>query len=578
MPALSDKRKQASNRSRPLRALAAKLLAWLGLAFLSGAVWAQPAAESPARGEARELLAKAKEQIEQEKYENARELLEEADRAAPDQPEIRHNLGYTLFRLGRLEEAESHLKWVVHHAPPAHYSRYFLGRIAVQKDDPQAAIEWLEPAAASGEQIHDTQAQLGKAYLLAGRLEQARAALESALQQTPWDDSVHYLLGRAYQRLGLREQAEQEFRASQRLKKTDFQAVQRIREISQRLGEQQRTEPLALRDELLRDEQLDPGALLALGLVFANAGLPAEALPAFERAAARDPSFFQAHYNAGLTLLKLKQPGRAEERLQRAAELNPNAFEANSALGLARIMLGRYAEAAAPLEAARRLGPDNAKVAGLLGLSYVRAGRAEDAVNLLRPFVDAAPPNPRFHFLLIEALQQAGRHDEALRRAEEAVRNFPQAPQGYLAQAQELMRLGRYQQAGPLFEKVLELSPGYAPALIGLGEVRQKDGDYEAALDLYRRALQRDRRSEEAWLGVGKNLALLERYDEAREALEAAVRERPETPSLRFELARVYSRLGEQEKAAEQSRIFRRLQSENPNSGGMATGRGTPPQ
>jgi len=44
---------------------------------------------------------------------------------------VRYQLGYVFFRERRLDLAEAEFKVVVNLAPPALYSRYYLGRIAL---------------------------------------------------------------------------------------------------------------------------------------------------------------------------------------------------------------------------------------------------------------------------------------------------------------------------------------------------------------------------------------------------------------------------------------------------------------
>jgi Tfp pilus assembly protein FimV len=76
---------------------------------------------------------------------------------------------------------------------------------------------------------------------------------------------------------------------------------------------------------------------------------------------------------------------------------------------------------------------------------------------------------------------------------------------------------------------------------------------------VYRRALGLEAQNLSAQLGVARNLVLLGRLAEGREVLESALPQHPQSASLRFELARVYARLQEPERAAEQTRIFQQL-------------------
>jgi tetratricopeptide (TPR) repeat protein len=59
--------------------------------------------------------------------------------------------------------------------------------------------------------------ELAKAYFDSTQWEPARRQAEEAVQLNPKDSSGHYLLGRVYQRLGRKELADQEFRATSEL-------------------------------------------------------------------------------------------------------------------------------------------------------------------------------------------------------------------------------------------------------------------------------------------------------------------------------------------------------------------------
>jgi len=168
-----------------------------------------------------ELLGRADAIIKQENFADAAKLLDSAARAHPESAAILYRRGYVYFRWRKLEVAKNDFRAVVQLAPPALHSRYFLGRIALLEGHSREAITWLEPAAAARPPIFDAAAQLGKAFLDANQLKEARAATEAALEQTPWDGSLHYRLARIYQQLGEAQLAKREFAATQRNKASD---------------------------------------------------------------------------------------------------------------------------------------------------------------------------------------------------------------------------------------------------------------------------------------------------------------------------------------------------------------------
>src|SRR5437773_5939749 len=263
----------------------------------------------------------------------------------PANVRVRFQLGYVLFRERRLDLAAAEFKSVVKLAPPAFYSRYYLGRITLLEGRPKEAVEWLEPAARAENPVLDTVAQLGKAYFESGRIEEALITFQEVCRHAPWDGGVHYQLGRAYQRLGQTGLAREEFATSERLKSADRQAVEKLLAFSQHLNKGEKELAVQIYRDLTSDPHADPDLLISLGVLLANAGLENEALEPFRIASDRNPAFFQAQYNRGLTLLKLGQAPEAEVPLKQAVQLQAESFEANSALALAYIGQERHADA-----------------------------------------------------------------------------------------------------------------------------------------------------------------------------------------------------------------------------------------
>jgi thioredoxin-like negative regulator of GroEL len=230
---------------------------------------------------------------------------------------------------------------------------------------------------------------------------------------------------------------------------------------------------------------------------------------------------------------------------------------------VADVLAGRYREAIPVLETLRRLLPDNVRAATLLGIAYLRTGAPKQAAPVVREALNAPTGAGRgdlnLHLLLVEALNGADDAAGALHGAQEAARLFPKEEKAQLCLAQQLAVAGKYQEAGPVFQRALELAPDNVPALLGLADVQFRSGSYQEALATYRRAAELDKSDAAAQVGIAKSLISLNRFAEAQGVLESAVAAHPDDYQLRFELSRVYARLGDKERAAEQARIMQQL-------------------
>jgi tetratricopeptide (TPR) repeat protein len=362
-------------------------------------------------------------------------------KAEPGNTQALYRLGYAQFRQRKLAESRQSFSAMVKAAPPAYHSRYFLGRIALLENQPQEAITWLEPVAASNQKIFDAASQLANAYADAGMTEKAAGALRMAITEAPWDGSIYYRLGQLHKQLGQAELAQEAFENSRKLRSASREDVETMMSASKAIGEGRPAEAVQLGARILTRDDADPNALVALGVIYGKANLANEALQAFERAADRDPKLFQAHFNQGLALLKANRAPEALGPLERAVELLPQSLEANVTFGLAGVMNQKYAEAAGALERAWQMDSTNPKVGALLATSYLRTGAASKAVPILRSLTERSQNDPAPVLLLVEALNATEDTNGALQAAQSAQKQFPGIPQSHMAVAQQLARL-----------------------------------------------------------------------------------------------------------------------------------------
>lgn len=501
----------------------------------------------------------AQKLIDQQHFQEALSLLDQARNQDPKNLEVLYLRGYTLYRLHDLAKAREQLEDVARLNPRALRSYYFLGRIAILQGRPEEAIRWLKTPAQQSPPIEDSPAQLGLAYLNAHQLKPALDWTNMALKTTPWDGSLHYRLARIYQQLGDSDAAAKEFRSSLDLKIADREAVEKLVASSQEISHGNLGKAREIRDSLLQQPQLDPDVLVALGSSFAAAGMPEDATGLFKKAAGRDPSSFQAHFDLGLAFLKMGRTSEALNPLEASLGIAPSSVECNAALGLGYVLVGRFEEALPRLELVHSVQPENVRTEGLLALAYLRTGTATKAIPIVKTSLAKQHDDPKLYFLLIECLNSAELQAEALSVADQAVQRFPTLARVHLAKGQQLARLGRYEEAGPAFDKAIELAPEETDSMLGLAEVRNKSGAYGDSLATYQRVLELDPKNITGQLGSAKDLVALGRISEAKELLERAIADHPDSPQIHFELARVFARLGARDEAAKETETVQRL-------------------
>lgn len=484
------------------------------------------------------LAADAEKMIQSERFSEAAPLLEQAVRLSPGDPEIRYRLGYTQFRLRRLEAARSNLVQVVRSAPPAHYSRYFLGRIALLENKPAEAVTWLEPV-----RVLDWASQLAAAYAMSGQTAKAMGLLRTAIAAEPWDGSLYYRLGRLQQKMGQPALAKESLAVSARLKETSRTDVEVLMAVSRSLTELRREEGRDIGRQISERKDADPDALVALGVLYGGASMDQDAMQAFAAAVARKQDYFQAQFNLGLALLRSNRTREALGPLAEAVKLLPQSEEAGITYGLACVMGQKYAEAVPPLERAWKSGKAPTRAGALLGTALLRSGNSVRAAAVLRDAASRPDADLPAHMLLVEAMNEAHDMVGALSAALAAEKKFANEPQAYMASGQQLARAGRYPDARGRFEKVRELQPENAEASLGLADCLQKTGRYQEALEPYRAALNGATTWLASRLGLARSLLALRQFDECRMVLLEARERYPDDATVKLELARVDARL-----------------------------------
>ncbi len=134
------------------------------------------------------------------------------------------NSQYAEARQACLEELEIH--------PHSSAAKKRLGRIHVQLREAEQALPFLLASVAADSKDADVRTDLGRAYELLERWEDALAQYHLALELDPTLNRVHYVLARIYFQLGHAELAQEQFR---QFKQNEDQARQTRTERIQRL-------------------------------------------------------------------------------------------------------------------------------------------------------------------------------------------------------------------------------------------------------------------------------------------------------------------------------------------------------
>jgi predicted Zn-dependent protease len=190
-----------------------------------------------------------------------------------------------------------------------------------------------------------------------------------------------------------------------------------------------------------------------------------------------------------LDALRSRRPAEAERLAHAVLAARPGDPAAARILGQALLMLSRPGEAIGPLSDAARQGDDPA-TRTLLARALAGVGRSDEALTLLR--AAAAGPLPFLPALLelADQLGRGGRLDEAVAAMERAIGLVPSDPLPRMTLGFLHLRRDDRARAREAFAHVRETAPERRDAMVALATVLALDGEPAAAADLYRAALK----------------------------------------------------------------------------------------
>jgi Flp pilus assembly protein TadD len=109
--------------------------------------------------------------------------------------------------------------------------------------------------------------------------------------------------------------------------------------------------------------------------------------------------------------------------------------------------------------------------------------------------------------------------------------------------------MGEYSDAGNLFEKAIKAEPKNVDARVGLAKIKMQLGHPDQAVEKLQEGIARMPKAAPLWNELGIAYTKMEKYPEAIEALEKAIKFEPDTDLYRQNLAGVLVVTGEVNKA-----------------------------
>jgi tetratricopeptide (TPR) repeat protein len=321
-----------------------------------------------------------------------------------------------------------------------------------------------------------------------------------------------------------------------------------------------------------------------------DAGEFEEAVELYRKALAARPRWVEGWWNLGTTLYEIEEWAEAKKAFDRLLRLEKEHGAALAFRGLCEFKLADYPAALESLLQSKALGVSgNAELGSVArfhaGVTMTRLGQFELALNTLGEFALEGNDGPQ----IIEALgiptlrmqllpsevpphqremvMMAGRasYFMAMRLApaartafEELTLRYPDVPNVHYAFGVFLLT-DDPDRALRQFERELKLQPGHSNALIQMAGEYVKRGDYESARPHAERAVHLAPTDFIPHRLMGQILLETDDVPGAIAALEQSRKLEPNSPSVRFTLAKAYQRAGRADDAERERAEFTRL-------------------
>jgi tetratricopeptide (TPR) repeat protein len=265
-----------------------------------------------------------------------------------------------------------------------------------------------------------------------------------------------------------------------------------------------------------------PGYYLQMAAAYHNAGQPAQAMPYYEQALAKDPEYLPALRSLGGSQLRAGQLAEARATLERAVKGHPR--DGLSWLELARVhrQAGRPAEAAAAARAAAGAEPELVEAHVTLGMALLDSGDRAGAEAAFRAALREDPGEADAHTNLGNLLAARGVPGEAAVHLRAAVRAQPGRAVAHFNLALFLANQRQYAEAIPAAREAVRLERGNMNARDLLGNLYAAARQWREAAALYRETLQASPGFPRALLGLGTALGAMNDFAGARVYLQQA--------------------------------------------------------
>ena len=249
--------------------------------------------------------------------------------------------------------------------------------------------------------------------------------------------------------------------------------------------------------------------------------------------------------------------------------INPYAVEFN--LGLCYVGMSEFDEAIPILDELRRRGHETADVDNLLAQAYVGKGQRSEALTALQRAAAIFPQNEKLFTFVADACVDHQDFELGLKVVDVGLRSLPQSARLHYEKAMLLSQLDQFDVAKADFALARKLGQGSEIGYLAAGQEELLEGNIAEGIRIAREGIGKGIQNPALLVILGK--ALLRsgitpgqpEFNEAQQALEKSVAERPNDAGSQIALGQVYLLGGHLDDAIARLEAARKMRPEQPS-------------
>lgn len=470
-------------------------------------------------------------------YDLARAFVKDQPASAPGQ----EFLGSVALSRRNLSEADTAFGEALRLEPSRATAVMGQGRVAFARGDAGRAEASFRKAIEMNPRLLEARWNLSMALLRQRRVPQAIAALQESIQFAQGADqtAMYLLAGIAYE-LGKLGEAE---RLLVGMGSTDSPGPPVLLAIV-KLEQSQPEVAKGLLEQVVARDRQSASARLAGAILDRDGGRPASARAALEKLVADQPQWAIAHFQLGVTLLRMGQKDAALRSFERGENVSTDRDMATVRTAQALLAAGDPDRAVTKARAAMASPSAGGPARAIIVQAGARAGKPEAAEKDLQATVSAMRGDPAPILDLGRYYLARNRPKDALAQFEAAARLDPNAIEPIAGQVQSNLALGQDARAMVVIELAIKAQPGNPNLQIMLASTQEKQGRVAEAEAGYRKALELQPNHLLAMRSLASLYERSKRGADAIRLLEEASQAHPAAAAPLIDLASVQLRAG----------------------------------